>query len=106
MTVNRIHGDYQHLLKTYQKQINRVQRSEGAQKNQQTEKSTRSRDSLELTGISREIKVARNEIERQEGAREERVQHIKEQVSRGQYNVSGEDVAGKMLRQAHLDEEV
>ena len=58
-----------------------------------------SRDSLEISDFGNAYQVAKQAAEQGSPVREERVKEIKAQMEAGTYNVSIEDVAGKLAEQ-------
>jgi len=104
-----IRGDYNNYLKTYRKQtVNKVDQKGKADQAQRTDQSARTekRDALELTGISREMKVARQKIGELDAQQSERVKELKDAIAQGTYDVSGREIADKMIEQSGFDQEV
>ncbi len=103
-----IRGDYNQYLKTYQKNISQIERTQKADNPSKGSKSqesqgnqgTKQKDSLELTGLSREIKAAREEISRLDSDKQARIQDLKESVQTGTYHVSGDELAEKIMQES------
>ena len=60
-------------------------------------------EKVDLSTRAREIQQAKVEIARLPDVREEKVQEIKSQVDNGTYNVSGEQIANKMVGESIID---
>ena len=105
--VDRIRGDYSNHLRTYQKNLNKLDKTkETDQADKKQTSNAKKKDSLELTGISREIKAARTKITELDREQEARVENLKDTISQGKYNVSGQEIADKMIRDAQFDRNV
>ncbi|WP_158212240.1 flagellar biosynthesis anti-sigma factor FlgM [Natranaerobius trueperi] len=104
--MNRISGNYNQFLKAYQKNISKVEKTSKVENNEKSNSSSKKRDALELTGVSREIKSARNEISKLDEKQSDRINELKQSISEGNYDVSGKEIADKMLQQGSFDREV
>jgi len=60
-------------------------------------------EKVDLSTMAREIQQAKVEVSRLPDVREEKVQEIKSQVEKGTYNVSGEQIANKMVGESIVD---
>ncbi|ACB85804.1 flagellar biosynthesis anti-sigma factor FlgM [Natranaerobius thermophilus] len=109
--MDKIRGDYNQYLRTYQKsisQLDKVQKIEKTGKGRGGE-GAKKKDSLELTGLSKEIKVAREKISQLDSQEKARVNELKESIQSGTYDVSGDEIAGKIIetaREVQFDREV
>lgn len=60
-------------------------------------------EKVDLSTRARDIQQARNALSKVPDVREEKVREIKNQVENGKYNVSGEEIAGKMVGESIVD---
>jgi len=60
-------------------------------------------EKVDLSTKAREIQQAKVEVSKLPDVREEKVQEIKDQVDKGTYNVSGEQIANKMVGESIID---
>lgn len=60
-------------------------------------------EKVDLSTTAKDIQQAKNALSQLPDVREEKVQAIKNQVNSGKYNVSGEDIAGKMVGESIVD---
>ena len=60
-------------------------------------------EKVDLSTRAKEIQQATVEVTRLPDVREEKVQEIKSQVEKGTYNVSGEQIANKMVGESIID---
>lgn len=60
-------------------------------------------EKVDLSTMAREIQQAKVEVSKSPDVREEKVQEIKDQVEKGTYNVSGEQIANKMVGESIID---
>ncbi|MGM0471735.1 MAG: flagellar biosynthesis anti-sigma factor FlgM [Bacillota bacterium] len=60
-------------------------------------------DKLSLSSGAQELQLAKQSLEQGDSVRQEKVAKLKQQIKSGNYNVSGEQVASKMLSQAVVD---
>ncbi len=60
-------------------------------------------ETVDLSTMARDIQQAKVEVSELPEVREEKVQEIKAQVENGTYNVSGEQIANKMVGESIID---
>lgn len=60
-------------------------------------------EKVDLSTMAKEIQQAKVEVSKLPDVFEKRVQEIKNQVDKGTYNVSGEQIANKMVGESILD---
>jgi len=60
-------------------------------------------EKVDLSTMAKEIQQAKVEVSKVPDVREEKVQEIKGQVEKGTYNVSGEQIANKMVGESVVD---
>lgn len=60
-------------------------------------------ETVDLSTMARDIQQAKVEVSKVPDVREEKVQEIKAQVDNGTYNVSGEQIANKMVGESLVD---
>jgi negative regulator of flagellin synthesis FlgM len=60
-------------------------------------------EKVDLSTRAKEIQQAKVEVSKLPDVREERVQDIKNHVEKGTYNVSGEQIANKMVGESIID---
>lgn len=60
-------------------------------------------ETVDLSTMARDIQQAKVEVSQLPDVREEKVQEIKAQVETGTYNVSGEQIANKMVGESIID---
>jgi negative regulator of flagellin synthesis FlgM len=60
-------------------------------------------EKVDLSTRAKEIQQAKVEVSKAPDVREEKVQEIKSQVEQGTYNVSGEQIANKMVGESIVD---
>ena len=60
-------------------------------------------EKVDLSTMAKEIQKAKVEVSKLPDVREEKVQEIKAQVEKGTYNVSGEQIANKMVGESIVD---
>lgn len=63
----------------------------------------KSEEKVDLSTKAKEIQQAKVEVSKLPDVREEKVQEIKTQVEKGTYNVSGEQIANKMVGETIVD---
>ncbi len=63
----------------------------------------KSEEKVDLSARAKEIQQAKVEVSKSPDVREEKVQEIKTQVEKGTYNVSGEQIANKMVGESIID---
>ncbi|HQL00892.1 MAG TPA: flagellar biosynthesis anti-sigma factor FlgM [Smithellaceae bacterium] len=86
--------------------IQQYQRSESVAQpagNSPGQATVKPEEKVDLSTRAREIQQAKVEIARLPDVREEKVQEIKSQVDNGTYNVSGEQIANKMVGESIID---
>lgn len=60
-------------------------------------------EKVDLSTMAKEIQQAKVEVSKLPDVNEKKVQEIKTQVEKGTYNVSGEQIANKMVGESLLD---
>jgi len=60
-------------------------------------------EKVDLSTQAKDIQQAKNALSKVPDVREEKVREIKNQVENGTYNVSGEEIAGKMVGESIVD---
>lgn len=83
------------ILKTYN-------RKDSSNSKSQVEKKGKN-DKLSLSLEVKEIQKAKKALEKQPAVRKEKVEDLKQRIKSGTYNVSGEEVAEKMLSRTIVD---
>ncbi|PRX32574.1 FlgM family anti-sigma-28 factor [Orenia metallireducens] len=68
-------------------------------KNEKKTDKTRKRDQISLSKEALELQNFKGKLQATSKEREERITRLKRDVKQGDYNVSGEDIAKKMLDQ-------
>jgi negative regulator of flagellin synthesis FlgM len=61
-------------------------------------------DKLELSSYARDYKIATDLVLKSPDIRVDRVNNLKQQISEGNYQISGEDIAVKMFSRSLVDE--
>ena len=69
---------------------------------QEQEKPTQ-RESVKLSTMARELQTAREVLKATPEVREEKVGQFKQEIEAGTYDMSGDKVAGKMLKESLID---
>jgi len=86
--------------------IQQYQRNEGvppAVDKQTGAAAVKPEETVDLSTMARDIQQAKVEVSELPEVREEKVQEIKAQVENGTYNVSGEQIANKMVGESIID---
>ena len=89
------------MIQQYQRNENTAQ-----QVNQNQAGSTatvKSEEKVDLSTMAKEIQQAKVEVSKSPDVREEKVNDIRNQVQQGTYNVSGEQIANKMVGESLVD---
>ncbi|MEN6468055.1 MAG: flagellar biosynthesis anti-sigma factor FlgM [Smithella sp.] len=60
-------------------------------------------ETVDLSTMAKDIQQAKVEVSKVPDVREEKVQQIKAQVDKGTYNVSGAEIANKMVGESLVD---
>ena len=81
------------LLNKYNKENNKTKRTESDSK----------QDSFKISENAQQMQRAKAEVDKVSETRQKRVESLKQKVDEGNYNVSGEKIAEKMLNQARLN---
>jgi negative regulator of flagellin synthesis FlgM len=93
-------------MKISSEQLNQVLKTYNRKKEtgsmSQVEKKSKG-DKLSLSTRAQEVQKAKKALESQSMLREEKVKTLKQAVKTGNYNVSGEEVAEKMLSRTIVD---
>ncbi|MCK8824170.1 flagellar biosynthesis anti-sigma factor FlgM [Fuchsiella alkaliacetigena] len=93
-------------MKISSEQLGEVLQAYGQQQRQNetgTEKKDKS-DKLSLSTEMKEIQLAKENLANKEPVRQEKVDSLKQAIQSGNYNVSGEEVAEKMLERVIVDQ--
>lgn len=87
------------MVQQYQKNdsyvANSDKRAKGAAANQE--------EKVDLSTQAKDIQQAKNALSKVSDVREEKVRELKNQIENGKYNVSGEEIAGKMVGESIID---
>jgi len=59
-------------------------------------------DSVKISSRAKEVQKITSDVKKAPDVREEKVRQVKDQLATGTYNVRGEAVAGKMLKESML----
>ncbi|ADL11795.1 flagellar biosynthesis anti-sigma factor FlgM [Acetohalobium arabaticum] len=84
------------VLKTYNQK-------KASKSNSEAKKSKNKGDKLFISSDAKEMQEAKKALESQPEVRREKVERLKKQIKTGNYNVSGEEVADKMLSRTIVD---
>lgn len=87
MRINNIQN-IQGIMKAYKKDT---------EKSSSVEKSQFSEDKIEISESSKDFQVAMNAFQKLPDIREDKVNELKEEISKGTYNPSPQDIAKKMM---------
>ncbi len=60
------------------------------------------RDSVEISGIGRSFQIAKQAVKNADDIREDKTAPLKEQIKAGNYDVSGESFANKLMEKLGL----
>lgn len=85
--------------------IQQYQRNESAAPaaEKQAAAQTKTTEKVDLSTMAKDIQKAKVEVSKLPDVREEKVREIKDQVDKGTYNVSGEQIANKMVGESIID---
>jgi negative regulator of flagellin synthesis FlgM len=91
--------------------INQIKHPPGQEKVISLEKKSNKREALaqetvEISQKASDLNKIRNIIQKTPDIREEKIASLKEKIATGNYKVSSQDIAGKMLREFLLEEVV
>lgn len=84
------------VLKTYNQK-------KASESNSEAKKSKDKGDKLSISTGAKELQKAKKALDDQPQVRREKVESLKKQIKTGNYNVSGEEVAEKMLSRTIVD---
>jgi negative regulator of flagellin synthesis FlgM len=87
------------MVQQYQKNDNYAANSD----KQAANATTITEEKVDLSTEAKDIQQARNALSQVPDIREQKVNEIKSQVEKGEYNVSGEKIAGKMVGESIID---
>ena len=87
MRINNIQS-IQGAMKAYKKNTEKVE---------STEKTKFSEDKIEISESSKDFQVAMNALKKLPDIREDKVNELKEEISKGTYKPSPQDIAKKMM---------
>jgi len=87
MRINNIQN-IQGVMKAYKKDM---------EKSSSVEKSQFSKDKIEISESSKDFQVAMKAFQNLPDIREDKVNELKEEISKGTYNPSPQDIAKKMM---------
>ena len=99
MKVSDIKDVNAQMIQQYQRNENVVQVAD----KQAGAAAVKPEEKVDLSTRAREIQQAKVEVSKVPDVREEKVQEIKSQVEKGTYNVSGEQIANKMVGESIVD---
>jgi negative regulator of flagellin synthesis FlgM len=100
MKVSDIKDTSAQMIQQYQRNDNYAAASADKQVNSAA---VRPEEKVDLSTKAKEIQQAKVELAKLPDVREEKVQEIKSQVDKGTYNVSGEKIADKMVKESIVD---
>ena len=85
--------------------IQQYQRNESAAQaaEKQAAAASKTTEKVDLSTMARDIQKAKVEVSKLPDVREEKVREVKDQVDKGTYNVSGEQIANKMVGESIID---
>lgn len=88
-------------MKVDQSRVSQMIKSYDKRQIKNNQKSTKSnkKDKLSLSKEALELQKFKDKLEETSSARQERITRLKRDIKQGNYNVSGEDIAKKMLEQ-------
>ncbi|MFO7819065.1 MAG: flagellar biosynthesis anti-sigma factor FlgM [Halanaerobacter sp.] len=84
------------------KLLNKYNNQKENDKTDKAEKSSK-KDSFNISESAQQMQKAKAEANKVSAARREKVESLKQEVEQGNYNVTGEEIAEKMLNQAKLN---
>ena len=100
MKVSDIKDVSAQMIQQYQRNENVAQVTE---KQAGSAAAVKPEEKVDLSTRAKEIQQAKVEVSKLPDVREEKVQEIKTQVEKGTYNVSGEQIANKMVGESIVD---
>ena len=85
--------------------VNQVQdKDKVAAASEQPEKQQTKADTVVLSDTAKKVQEAKKQLEAIPDVREEKVAQLKEQIENGTYNMDEEKIAGKMIKDALLND--
>ncbi len=81
--------------------LNQIQQVYGTNKTRRTPQSSSvsyGRDAVEISGLGKDLQVARQAVKNAPDVREDLVASIKARIDSGEYNVSAESFADKLMK--------
>jgi len=87
------------MVQQYQKNDNYIANSD----KQVATAKTITEEKVNLSTVAKDIQQAKNVLDQTPDIREEKIQEIKKQIENGEYNVSGEKIAEKMVGESIVD---
>ncbi|KAB3526649.1 flagellar biosynthesis anti-sigma factor FlgM [Alkaliphilus serpentinus] len=64
------------------------------------------KDQLELSGAAKEFQIAMKAYKDLPEVREEKVNELKEKIQQGRYNISGKEIAEKIIEGIQIDKKI
>jgi negative regulator of flagellin synthesis FlgM len=101
MKVSDIKDVSSQMIQQYQRNDNVAQTTDNKQAG--TAAAVKPEEKVDLSTMAKEIQQAKVAVSKSPDVREEKVQEIKSQVEKGTYNVSGEQIANKMVGESIVD---
>jgi len=95
-------NEINNILTTYRQRAQAVSEKDGSREEVRTVRGNQ-RDRLEISPKAREVQRLKRLLEQIPEVRQDKVQAIRQKISRGEYGVSAEDVAEKILGRALAD---
>ena len=96
-------SDIKDVNAQYIQQYQRSENAAGAADRQPAAASVKPSEKVDLSTMARAIQKAKVEVSKLPDVREEKVREIKDQVDKGTYNVSGQQIADKMVGESIID---
>ena len=84
------------------KLLNKYNNQKKDDKSGKIEKGTK-KDSFSISENAQQLQKAKAEASKVSKARQEKIARLKQEIDQGNYNVSGEEIAEKMLNQARIN---
>lgn len=100
MNISDIKDVNAQMIQQYQRND---QASQVAEKQAASAAAVKPEEKVDLSTMAKEIQLAKVEVTQLPDVREQKVQEIKTQVEQGTYNVSGEQIANKMVGESIID---
>jgi negative regulator of flagellin synthesis FlgM len=102
MKVSDVKDTSAQMIQQYQRNDNYAS-SSSVSVDKQVNSAVKPEEKVDLSTKAKEIQQAKVEVAKLPDVREEKVQDIKSQVDKGTYNVSGAQIADKMVKESIVD---